>query len=65
MGAGKSTVGRALARRLKLTFVDSDHEIEARTGVKISTIFELEGESGFRMREEEAIAELIHRQGIV
>jgi shikimate kinase len=65
MGAGKSTVGRALARRLKLTFVDSDHEIEARTGVKIATIFELEGEIGFRAREEEVIAELIQRQGIV
>jgi shikimate kinase len=65
MGAGKTTVGRALARRLQLTFVDSDQEIEARTGVRIATIFELEGEAGFRLREEEVIAQLVRRQGIV
>lgn len=65
MGAGKTTVGRALARRMQLTFVDSDHEIEVRTGVRIATIFELEGESGFRAREEEVITQLVLRHGIV
>jgi len=65
MGAGKTTVGRMLARRLKLRFVDSDHEIEARCGVKIPVIFEIEGEAGFRAREGQAIAELAGLQGIV
>jgi len=65
MGAGKSTVGRTLARRLKLRFIDSDVEIEARCGVKIPVIFEIEGEAGFRMREMQAIAELTQLEGIV
>ena len=65
MGAGKSTVGRTLARRLKLRFVDSDQEIEARCGVKIPVIFEIEGEAGFRGREAQAIAELTLLDGIV
>lgn len=65
MGAGKTTVGRMLARRLKLRFVDSDHEIEARCGVKIPVIFEIEGEAGFRARETQAIAELVRLDGIV
>ena len=65
MGAGKTTVGRALARRLKLRFVDSDHEIEARCGVKIRVIFEIEGEAGFRAREAQAMGELTRLDGIV
>ena len=52
MGAGKSTVGRILAERLQYDFVDSDHVIEARTGASIPMIFDIEGESGFRDREE-------------
>ena len=65
MGAGKSTVGRLLARRLKLRFLDCDHEIERRCGVKIPVIFEIEGEAGFRARESEALAELTGLKGIV
>src|SRR5215210_3058216 len=65
MGAGKTTVGRLLARRLKLRFIDSDHEIEHRCGVKIPVIFEIEGEPGFRSREAQAIAELTELDAIV
>jgi shikimate kinase len=65
MGAGKTTVGRLLARRLKLRFFDSDHEIEARCGVKIPLIFEIEGEAGFRSRESQALAELTMLDGVV
>jgi shikimate kinase len=65
MGAGKTTVGRLLARRLKLRFLDSDHEIERRCGVKVPHIFEVEGEAGFRDREREVIAELAALSGIV
>lgn len=65
MGAGKSTVGRMLAKRLGKTFFDSDHEIEKRCGVKIPTIFEMEGETGFRKREAAIINDLTHLQGIV
>ncbi len=54
-GSGKTTVGRELAKRLGRRFVDSDHEIEARTGVKIPTIFEIEGEDGFRRRESQTL----------
>jgi shikimate kinase len=65
MGAGKTTVGRAVARRLERPFFDSDHEIEARTGARIPVIFELEGEAGFREREVQVIDELTAREGIV
>lgn len=65
MGAGKSTVGRALAERLQYDFVDSDHEIEARTGATIPMIFDIEGEAGFRDREEAMIDELSQRPQIV
>jgi len=65
MGAGKSTVGKQLAKTLDKTFYDSDHEIERRTGVNIPLIFELEGEAGFRKREAQAITELANIQNIV
>lgn len=58
MGAGKTTVGRQLAKRLHRRFLDSDHEIEARTGVRIPVIFEIEGEAGFRKRESQVLREL-------
>jgi shikimate kinase len=65
MGAGKTTVGRALARKLHKTFIDSDHEIEARTGASIPLIFEIEGEASFRHREAEVIRDLTSRQDII
>ena len=65
MGAGKTTIGRLLAKRLKKTFIDTDHELELRTGVKIPLIFELEGEDGFREREAALISELTQRQDII
>lgn len=65
MGAGKTTVGKLLAKHLDKAFVDADHEIEARTGVKIPVIFEIEGEAGFRRREEAVIADLAGRPNIV
>jgi shikimate kinase len=65
MGAGKTTIGRELARRCDMRFVDCDHEIEARTGVKIPTIFEIEGEEGFRRRETQVIDELTRVKGVV
>jgi shikimate kinase len=65
MGAGKSTVGKALARRLGREFVDCDREIVERTGVPVATIFEIEGEAGFRRRESAMIAELATRRGLV
>ena len=65
MGAGKSTIGRHLADELHLEFFDSDQEIERRTGADIAWIFDLEGEDGFRKREEDVINELTDRQGIV
>ena len=65
MGSGKSAVGRQLAQRLGLTFIDSDTEIEARTGVDISYIFEREGEPGFRQREAEVLDDLTRRDGVL
>ena len=65
MGAGKSTIGRHLADELHLDFYDSDQEIERRTGADIAWIFDLEGEDGFRKREETVINDLTDKQGIV
>ncbi|QDQ26615.1 shikimate kinase [Chitinimonas arctica] len=65
MGAGKTTIGRALARLTNKSFYDADHEIEARTGVRVPVIFEIEGELGFRAREVETIRALTDLQGIV
>ncbi len=65
MGAGKTTIGRQLAKALHLPFYDSDKAIEEQTGVDISTIFEYEGEEGFRIREKKMIQELTQINGIV
>ena len=65
MGAGKSTIGRHLADELHLEFFDSDQEIEKRTGADIAWIFDIEGEEGFRVREENVINDLTDKQGIV
>lgn len=64
-GAGKSTLGRQIARRLSKRFIDCDHELEARTGVPIPTIFEIEGEAAFREREVQTLAELVQIDNIV
>jgi shikimate kinase len=65
MGAGKTTVGRLLASALQYEFIDCDAELERRTGVRIATMFELEGEAGFREREGQLLAELTARRGVV
>lgn len=65
MGAGKTTIGRQLAKALGADFIDSDQEIERRTGATISWIFDIEGETGFREREAQVIDELSQREGIV
>lgn len=65
MGAGKTTIGKALSALLDKDFVDSDHEIQDRTGVKIPVIFEIEGEAGFRKRESEVILDLVQKRNIV
>ena len=65
MGAGKTTIGKQLAKQLNKQFYDTDHEIEKRTGVKIPVIFELEGESGFRRRELSAIEELTQLNDVI
>tara|TARA_R110002110_G_scaffold205066_7_gene417229 strand:+ start:380159 stop:380635 length:477 start_codon:yes stop_codon:yes gene_type:complete len=65
MGAGKSTIGKYLAQHLKLQFADTDTEIEARTGADIPWIFDVEGEEGFRDREQQVVEELTQRDNIV
>ena len=65
MGVGKTTIGKALAKNLALEFIDSDREIENRTGVSIMTIFDIEGDAGFRDREVKVILEMAKRRGIV
>ena len=65
MGAGKTTIGKLLAKKLKKTFYDTDHEIEKKLGVKVSVIFELEGEEGFRKRETQMIDELTNKKDII
>lgn len=65
MGAGKTTIGRRIAELKGMRFVDSDHEIEKRTGVDISFIFDMEGEDGFRKRERKMIAELCEQTNTV
>jgi shikimate kinase len=65
MGAGKTTIGKILAKQLGKTFYDTDHEIEKRTGVKIPVIFDLEGETGFRKRETAVIQDITKLNNIV
>lgn len=65
MGSGKTTMGRTLARHLGKVFVDSDEEIQKRTGVNIPHIFDVEGEPGFRVRETAALADLVKRDNMV
>ncbi|MGB3288922.1 MAG: shikimate kinase [Burkholderiaceae bacterium] len=65
MGAGKTTIGRHLARSLGREFMDLDHELEARCGVRVSLIFDIEGEEGFRRRETAALDECSRKSGVV
>jgi shikimate kinase len=65
MGAGKTSIGKRLARALRLRFVDCDHEIEQRTGATIPLIFEIEGEAGFRSREKRVVEEVTREDGVV
>ena len=65
MGAGKSTVGKLLAKKLGRRFLDADHVIEDRCGVKIPVIFEMEGEEGFRKREAQAIRDITAEEDII
>nr|WP_231378551.1 shikimate kinase [Bordetella sp. FB-8] len=65
MGAGKTTIGRGLARVLGREFLDLDHELEARCGVRVPVIFEIEGETGFRRREAQTLQECTQRRDIV
>lgn len=65
MGAGKTTVARQLAKRLQRIFIDTDHEIEQRTGVRVPVIFEIEGEAGFRDRESRLLEELAEKNDLV
>ncbi len=65
MGAGKTTVARQLAKRLKKSFIDTDHEIEQRTGVRVPVIFDIEGEVGFRNRETRLLEDISQRNDLV
>jgi shikimate kinase len=65
MGAGKTTVGRALAHRMKREFVDTDRVLIERTGVAVATVFEIEGEDGFRRRESAVLREVCAKEGLV
>lgn len=65
MGSGKSTIGKVLARAMDMPFIDLDHQIEAKCGVKIPVIFEIEGEEGFRKREAQVLEEVTEQEGIV
>lgn len=65
MGAGKSSIGRRLAEHFRMPCIDLDAAVEERTGTSVATIFEIEGEAGFRRRESELLAELVARDGIV
>jgi shikimate kinase len=64
-GSGKTTIGKSLARSLRRPFVDLDHQIEQRCGVRIPVIFEIEGEQGFRRRESQVLAEVAQEDGLV
>ena len=65
MGSGKSTVGKIISSELFLTFLDTDEEIETRTGASIDWIFDLEGEEGFRKRESKILDEMVKKNSIV
>ncbi|MCX7121392.1 MAG: shikimate kinase [Gammaproteobacteria bacterium] len=65
LGAGKTTVGRQLAKKVHFVFYDTDQEIEKQTGVSVSTIFEIEGEAGFRDREQKMVEKLTQLDNIV
>lgn len=64
-GSGKSTIGRRLSARLSRPFVDADLELEQRCGVPVATVFDIEGEAGFRQRETRLLAELVQRQDVI
>lgn len=65
MGSGKTTIGKHLARIFKLDFYDCDHELERLTGASVSLIFDLEGESGFRLREHQLLKQLTEKTGVL
>ena len=65
MGSGKTTIGQRLARKLRLDFLDCDHELEEQTGASVNLIFDVEGEEGFRKRETEILRKLTGRRGVL
>jgi len=65
MGSGKTSIGQRLAKKLKLEFLDCDHELEAQTGASVNLIFDVEGEQGFRERETSMLKNLVCRQGVL